>query len=237
LDNKYLVALWCGNAHNESIEGLTGVSYAVPLMKEVFDQLSIRPLQVLPQAKQTLQICASSGYRASHFCKPGQAIAAQTSYFKSPQCRLCQPVAVDSLEEFRYVDNCITGYYKLKNYFVLPPAMEYFYVKKNNSYPYMPPLHPNCVADHQMMEIISPAVGEKIFLPKKLDGSKTYVVIKAYHRIKNERITWFVNGTKLGETHAEHQWALPLEAGDIQVTLLDSKGHYLDHTFQVLERF
>ena len=238
MDAEKLVAVWIGNADYEAQEGLTGMTYAVPVMQDVFRKMGVKALVLNPVGKEIINTCENSGYKASVHCAVGKSIMGTSQYQKAPTCRLCQPIVTDSQKTFRYNYSCQEDVIKVStNFFVLPPAMEYYYSKKNPFYEILPPLYPDCQEDETPMEVISPSMGEKILLPRKWDGSRPYVVIKAYHRSKNETLTWIVNGKMIHKSQGVHSLPINASPGEIKVTLIDEQGHYLDHLFEVVEHF
>ncbi|NJK96502.1 MAG: hypothetical protein HC905_17725 [Bacteroidales bacterium] len=86
-------------------------------------------------------------------------------------------------------------------FFILPPAQEWYFKKRNPFYKTLPPVMPNCGEDDLLpMEIVYPADVSKIFIPKELDGSKGSLVIEVAHRNPDAHLYWHVDDEFLTET-------------------------------------
>jgi len=132
------------------------------------------------------------------------------------------------------LDNIIT-----KSWFILPPAVENYYKRKNASYKYLPPYRSDCKSDanyEKNMELIYPFKNTKIFVPVDLDGKLGKTVFEAAHRDKNAVIFWYVDSKLIGQTKDIHQIELSPEAGEHILTLIDNKGEKIVKKFEILGR-
>ncbi|MDQ3100499.1 MAG: penicillin-binding protein 1C, partial [Bacteroidota bacterium] len=120
-------------------------------------------------------------------------------------------------------------------WFVLPPAMEYYYAQKH---PHYRPLPPWRTGDQPFenaasMEMIYPEHGAHILIPIKLDGAFGKLVLQAAHRDARAKLHWDVNGSHYGTTSGEHVFPIDLPVGIHRLTLTDDLGNTLTTVFQV----
>jgi penicillin-binding protein 1C len=120
-----------------------------------------------------------------------------------------------------------------QNWFVLPPAMEWYYKSKNPSYKTLPPMRSGCTDENPVknMELIYPHENIIVYVPTNLDGSKSEVVFEAAHRKPSITIFWHLDDTFIG-----HQTGLNPEEGKHLLTLVDENGETLYKSFEVVKK-
>jgi penicillin-binding protein 1C len=101
-------------------------------------------------------------------------------------------------------------------WFVLPPAVEYFYRQKHPGYRPLPPYAPGCgnEAGVQVMEFIYPTQGIKIFIPRDHTGELTRIIPEVVHRDPSAKIFWHLDKNFLGTTKSIHQIEILASPGD-----------------------
>ena len=114
-------------------------------------------------------------------------------------------------------------------WFTLPPAMEAFYRAGHPGYRTLPPWHPDAAADEHeaAMELIYPAAGAQLFIPRELQGGQGQVVFHAVHRDPDAVIHWHVDHELIGTTRADHRITTSLLPGPHALTLMDHRGRQL----------
>jgi penicillin-binding protein 1C len=77
-----------------------------------------------------------------------------------------------------------------QSWFVLPPAMEYYYKIKNGDYKLLPPFMSGCGDEGggYVMEMIYPKNNASIYVPVEFDGRRGKVVLNATHRNSGTKI-------------------------------------------------
>jgi len=239
---RYVVGVWAGNADGEGRPGIVGVKAAAPVLFDVFDILPdaehwfVKPEYDMIKA----EVCKESGYLASVNCNHPTEELIPANGNRTDVCPFHKIIHLDKSEKFRVdascedLDNIIT-----KSWFILPPAVENYYKRKNASYKYLPPYRSDCKSDanyEKNMELIYPFKNTKIFVPVDLDGKLGKTVFEAAHRDKNAVIFWYVDSKLIGQTKDIHQIELSPEAGEHILTLIDNKGEKIVKKFEILGR-
>jgi penicillin-binding protein 1C len=120
-------------------------------------------------------------------------------------------------------------------WFVLPPAMEYFYKKKHPEYSPIPPVAPGCSSDKNIseMEFIYPTPGIKIFIPRDQTGLLTKVISEVAHRNPSRKIFWHLDQTYIGTTKYIHQIEMDAKSGYHVLTVVDEDGNSIRCGFTI----
>jgi len=122
-----------------------------------------------------------------------------------------------------------------KSWFVLPPAMEYYYKLKNVSYKTLPDFLPGCNnQDNKIMELIYPRDVNKLYIPVNLDGSMSSVIFEIAHRENNSVIFWHLDNKYIGKTNGFHKLPINASKGKHLLTSVDDKGNELKKYFEVI---
>jgi len=124
------------------------------------------------------------------------------------------------------------------HWFVLPPAMEWYYRKRNVFYQLLPPVKKGCADEEQTMpmELIYPTEVLKIFVPRELDGSSGKTVFEMAHRNPDAVLYWHVDDEMIAVTKGIHQIAFKPAPGKHNLTVVDNEGHSLSRMFEVVDR-
>jgi penicillin-binding protein 1C len=124
-----------------------------------------------------------------------------------------------------------------ETWFVLPPAMEYFYKSKDFSYKVLPPYRNDCIdltGGSSPMDLIYPRDIDKIYIPLDLDGTISSAVFEAAHRQADASIYWHLDDTYLGHTLNKHSMPINADKGKHKLTLVDMDGNTFEKKFEVL---
>ncbi len=231
----YVVAVWAGNSNGEGRPGLVGVSAAAPLMFNILNLLPESPPHPRPDEEMNYaEVCAHSGYRAGKNCREIKTEAIQASGLRTDPCPYCQTVSIPENQHTNQSDANVFNAVRVEKWFILPPAMEYYYRKYNPSYLPVPFGADYGKNNHQIMEFIYPGSNDKIFIPKTVDGKPGVVVFEVAHRESAVKIFWHLDQEFIGTTSYLHQKALCPSPGLHLITLTDEHGNTLKRQFTIL---
>lgn len=236
---KYVVGVWTGNADGEGRPGLTGIQSAAPVLFDIFSLL--RPGKWFSQPYDEMEkiaVCRQSGCRATDICTPVDTVWIQKAGLRSGPCPYHRLIHLDAGGNYRVTSNC-EDVNNIQNvsWFVLPPAMEWFYKSKNPSYKELPPYRAGCESGPiSAMEIIYPKQFSKIYVPVELDGSMGKTIFEVAHRKADAVIYWHLDGKYIGSTQHIHQMGLAPEEGLHTLTLVDEDGESIVQQFEIVSR-
>ncbi len=235
MTRDYVVAVWAGNADGEGRQGLTGATAAAPLLFDIFDLLPVSGWFNAPADELgKITICANSGYRAGANCNEVKEVLVPRGS-KVKVCPWHKKIHLNTSGTYRVNAACFpVSEMQHKNWFVLPPAMEYYYRQNNPAYSTLPPLMPGCTTNIENMEFIYPRQLNKVFIPRYLDGTPGQIIFELVHRQKNSTVYWHLDEKYLGATSGIHQFALRPEKGWHTITVTDNKGNRLSKHFRVV---
>ncbi|MFH0758469.1 MAG: penicillin-binding protein 1C [Bacteroidota bacterium] len=239
LNAEYLVGVWIGNADGEGRPGLTGVNVAAPLIFEAFGLLHSSAWFEPPYDELTeIEVCARSGFRAGPDCDQVKTQLVPDAGKRVEACPYHRKIHLDREEHFRVNSDCYpVDKMVSRTWFVLPPAMEWYYRKKAPHYHTLPPMAPGCDEENdQPMEMIYPRETRQVFIPRGLDGKLSRVVFEVAHRETGVTIHWHLDDQYLGETSLIHEVELTARPGNHTLILVDSRGHILEKQFEVVEQ-
>lgn len=240
LTSGHVVCVWVGNADGEGRPGLTGIETAAPILFDIFDQLP-RSAWFAPPTDRMIQtqVCRESGHLASIDCPHPDNVYLPVMGLKSAVCPYHQTVYTNAERTLRVTSDCspiseMTG----NQWFILPPAMAYYYKTRHHNYHELPPYAPGCapVNYNPVMEMIYPKNNAKIYIPLEIDGERGKVIFSAAHHRQDSRIYWHLDETFIGETTNFHQMGLTIPPGRHILTLVDGNGEKITHRFEILAK-
>lgn len=236
---KYVVGVWAGNADGEGRPGLTGIQAAAPVLFDIFSLLKPGKWFTPPYDDMVrVAVCHQSGYRASDICTPQDTIWIPQAGQRSAACPYHRLIHLDASGTYRVTGNCESvDNMQHVSWFVLPPAMEWYYKSKNPSYRELPPYRPGCESGAiSAMEIIYPKQFSKIYVPKEIDGSMGKTIFEVAHRNQNSIIYWHLDGKYIGSTQTIHQMGLAPAEGMHTLTLVDQDGESIVQQFEIISK-
>jgi len=241
LTPQYVVCVWVGNADGEGRPGLVGIETAAPILFDIFD--------LLPQGKWfdapysnlvTSPICRQSGFKANLYCPQKDTLYIPVNGLKSVACPYHHLVHLNKSQTYQVTSDCESPDNMVhQSWFILPPAMEYYYKTRHRDYKIMPPFNPACMSgreSHQQMEFIYPKNNAKVYIPVEIDGKRGKVIFNAAHHDPKAILFWHLDSEFVGRTSDFHQLALNPPAGKHRLTLVDDKGNRLVQVFEVLDK-
>ncbi|SDL78767.1 penicillin-binding protein 1C [Pedobacter sp. ok626] len=240
LNPDFVVCVWVGNADGEGRPGLTGIDVAAPVLFDIFKLLPNANWFKTPKTKlKKMRVCRQSGYKAGEYCKDVIEELVSPAGEKTVLCPYHKLIHLDKTGSFRVTDACEAPADMLHvSWFVLPPAMEYYYKIKNSEYKLLPAFKPGCgdVGNNYVMDMIYPKDYASIYVPVEFDGSRGKVVLNATHRNADAKIYWHIDGEYIATTKNYHQLAVSPSPGKHILTLVDDKGERLVQTFTILDK-
>jgi penicillin-binding protein 1C len=228
---KYVVGVWVGNADGEGRPGLTGVSVAAPVMFDVFGLLPAGKWFEMPyDDMEKAVVCRESGMLAGRWCNHRDTVQVTKSGLGSKVCPYHKLVHLDTSKRYRVNGGCERVSKMIhQSWFVLPPAMEWYYKNRNPLYRMLPPYRDDCsgISDQKPMELIYPRGNDRIFIPVQLDGARGKVVVELAHQNPEVEVFWHLDGVYLGTTYQSHQMEINPDEGEHLLTFMDEEGNTL----------
>jgi len=235
---EYTVAVWAGNANGRGVAGLSGSHSAAPLLFDLFRTLDTAaafepPIHDLASAR----VCRDDGFLANDLCDPTDAWKPRASHFAkvTPYHR---SLAIERASGARVDSRCAdVAEIEAVAWFALPPAAEAFYRAQHPTYRPLPPLRAGCDDPAAApIALLYPSEGASIYVPVRLDGTRSAAVFEAAHRDDDAVVHWHLDDTYLGRTRSFHQMAVAPAPGAHVLTLVDASGATLERRFRVLAR-
>ncbi|PKQ61702.1 penicillin-binding protein 1C [Labilibaculum filiforme] len=237
---NYVVGVWVGNADGEGRPGLTGVSAAAPVMFDVFNLLPSGYWFDIPfEEMEEIPVCRQSGYRAGRWCETIDTMWVCKTGLETNSCPYHRLVHLDASKRYQVNSKCEkVSNMQHVNWFVLPPAMEWYYKKRNALYRPLPPFRDDCsgVQNQEVMELIYPRGNDQIFVPIDMDGTRGRVVFEMAHHDPEAEVFWHLDGDFIGTTVFLHQKELSPDEGEHVLSLVDNHGNTLYKNFTVVGR-
>lgn len=236
---KYVVGVWVGNADGEGRPGLVGVQTAAPILFDIFSILKPGKWFDAPYDEmEEVRICRQSGSRATDICEPADTLWIQKNGLRTEPCKYHRLIHLDATETYRVNSNCEdVNRMKHLSWFVLPPAIEWYYKSKNSTYKELPPLRRDCeTTGLPGMEILYPKQFSKIYVPVEIDGTIGKTIFQVAHRKQNTMIYWHLDGVFIGTTQSVHQMGLAPDEGIHTLTLVDEEGESIIQQFEIVSK-
>ena len=136
-------------------------------------------------------VCRQSGYRANIDCPDVDTLFMPPNGTKVPLCPYHKIIHLDATGQYRVNEECESpSLMQHESWFILTPAMEFYYKQRNADYKTLPPFKPGCsfAETGKVMEIIYPQADAKIYVPLELTGEKGRTVFTAAHRRAGAKI-------------------------------------------------
>jgi penicillin-binding protein 1C len=237
--SRYTVGIWVGNADGEGRPGLTGATAAAPLMFALFDAMQTSEWFVEPSLlMRTVEVCRNDGYLANGACESELQRAPAVSRFDrqspfnqrvhlSPDGRYRVDASCEAVDGMRHAD-----------WFVLPPAAEFYFRRGNAHYRALPGYRSDCAgaSSQAPMDFLYPNLATRLYIPLDFGSQKGRVVFAAAHRKRDATLHWHLDDRYLGATTTYHEQALDIAPGQHVITIVDADGARLSRRFEVLAR-
>ena len=225
----YVVGVWVGNSDGEGRAQMTGVGYAAPVMFDVFAALPPTRWFRMPMEEMVpLVVCRQSGLPASRICPDRDTVWVPDIEKRPDECRYHRVVHLDASGSMQVNSSCYPVEKMVeKVWFVLPPAMEWYYMKNHLDYRPLPPKHPDfdsASENGSPIEIIYPQQGITVVTTIGLDGREQGVVVRAAHRDPSALLYWHLDDEYLGTTRGEHDLVIHPSPGKHVLVAMDEGG-------------
>jgi penicillin-binding protein 1C len=235
----YVIGVWAGNADGEGRPGLTGITAAAPLLFELTGLLNSYGWFDPPDEELTvITVCSKSGFRAGPDCPETIDIRACSAGLRSESCPYHHIVHLNKSKTFLVSSECVSPDDMInESWFVLTPAMEYFFKQKHPDYRVLPPYAPGCNHDKNIpvMEFIYPTQGVKIFIPRDQEGRLTSIIPEVAHRNQAGKIFWHLDDSYITTSKYIHHIEIVAEPGNHTLTAVDEVGNTVKCGFTILE--
>lgn len=217
----YAVGVWAGNAQGQGVPGLVGARAAGPVLFDLFNVLPPEKgqdgpyaadgwfLEPGPHEYSRAEVCPESGHLKGIHCPKADTLMVPPTAMRSEPCPYHREVGGEV-------------------YFILPPAMEWYYRQNHPEY------HPPQKAMEGSMEFIYPEPWAEIAIPKQLSGEIKGMVFNLAHRNPSTTVWWHLDNDYVGETRYVHQLQLTPPPGRHTMTCVDESGESCSVTFTIL---
>ncbi len=239
-----VVAVWVGNTDGEGRPGLTGVQTAAPILFDIFRLLPNGKWFEKPRYNYSfVPVCRQSGYRANIDCPDVDTLFMPPNGTRVALCTYHKMIHLDATGNFRVTEACeLPANMRHQSWFILTPAMEFYYRQRNIDYKPLPPFKQGCFPNSfgtgtgKLMEIIYPQPDAKIYVPLEINGERGKTVFTAAHRRAAAKIFWSLDDAFIGTTQNFHQMGLNPSPGKHIITLVDENGVSVSRQFEILEK-
>lgn len=236
---RYAVGVWVGNASGEGKPELVGARTAGPVMFDIFNILPssewfARPEGVFVEA----EVCRLSGHLKGRFCDETETVPICPNGQRTVACPYHIRVNLSADRRYRVYEHCLNNGTTIpENWFVLPPAWEWYYRRRHPEYKPLPPFLAGCGGDsEQPMQFIYPqSYHTRVTLPKQLDGTQGVVTFELAHSNSEATVFWHLDGEYLTATRDFHKVSVSPQPGQHTMTVVDEQGHTLSATIRVEE--
>ncbi len=237
---KHVVAVWVGNTDGEGRPDLVGIKTAAPILFDIF--------RLLPNANwfqkpvynfSYVPVCRQSGYRANMDCDITDTLFMPANAVKAPLCPYHRMINLDASGTYRVTADCESpSTMQHKSWFVLTPAMEFYFKQKSADYKMLPPFKPGCENNDagKTIDIIYPIANAKIYVPLEINGERGKTILTATHRRSGAKIFWSLDDSFLATTQNFHQVAVNPSVGKHVITLVDESGFSVSREFEIVEK-
>ena len=235
---RYAVGVWVGNASGEGRPGIVGARTAGPVLFDFFNLLPAATWFDVPGegALVEAEVCRQSGCLKGRFCDASDVVPICPNGQRTEPCPYHIRVNLTPDGRFRVYENCMSEASAVPaNWFVLPPAWEWYYRQQHPEYRPLPPFMPGCGddSDRPMQFIYPQDAFARITLPRQLDGTPGVVTFELAHSDPNATVFWHIDGNYTASTRDFHKLSLHLDPGLHTLTVVDDRGHTLSATIRV----
>lgn len=237
---RYSVGVWVGNSAGEGRAGVTGVGYAAPVLFDIFSLLPSGGWFEMPlDEMERMPICRQSGHKASEICETVDTLYVPRAGAGTEMCPYHRLVHLSADGTHRVNSSCEdVSKMQTVSWFVLPPAMEFYFRHHNVDYHPLPPVKAGCGEEYgrAQIDIIYPEHNAMLYLPKGLSGEFERFIFKAAHARPDATIYWYVDQEYIGHTEGRHTIECGVASGTHTLTLTDDRGNQRKILFEARSR-
>jgi penicillin-binding protein 1C len=235
---RYCVVVWIGNTTGEGRPELTGIATAAPVMFEIFRLLPRTTWFHSPTSGfMYLPVCHESGFKAGPNCTDVDTVMVSDNAKNAPLCPYHKIIHLDAAGVFRVTSGCLSpAAMQHVPWFILPPAIEYYYKQKHPDYKSLPPFMQGCSDEMtKPVDIIYPEQNARIYVPLQITGERGKTIFTATDRNDEAKLFWHIDDAFVGTTTRFHQIAVAPGVGKHVLTVMDEDGESVSRNFEVLE--
>ncbi len=236
-NSRYVVGVWVGNASGEGRPQLTGVDSAAPILFDVFNLVPRKSFFKPPlNDLEEVEVCSKSGHLAQDDCPKTEQLINRKGK-KTSICPYHKLIHLDTTEQFRVNSSCESiDNIVVKNWFVLPPVMEWYYKSLHIDYQVLPPYRDDCLqTQNNAMDFIYPKNNSKIYLTKGFSGKVQPVIIKVAHTNKEMKLHWYIDEQYKGTTQTFHEMQIETNSGVHYITVTDEFGNEIKRKIEIIK--
>jgi penicillin-binding protein 1C len=247
LNENYVVGVWVGNANGTGRPGMTGASYAAPVMFKAFDVLASRSKDITKDFwsknrnflinTKLVKYCKTSGYIAGRFCQK-ELLRVSEKMGNNEICPYHKPILLSGKSGKRVLQDCQEAGQELvdTSWFEIPPFYAMYY-KSYNFYLEPPDWEEACkdmLGRKNPLNWVYPRKKNKILIPVEITGENGRVVFEVAHRDLGQTIFWHLNQKYLGSTFEKHRMGFFITPGEHEMVAVDQDGNDLKINFEVV---
>jgi len=235
---EYTIGVWVGNSTGVGRPGLTGLSHAAPIMFEMFKYLQPKKWFKEPQNDMvTIDVCAQTGFRANPQCETIKTKVPKNA-LKAQMCPYHTSIFMDSTRKYRVTSDCypVTSMISVP-WFVLPPAIEWFYKKNHPEYVLLPDYLKGCRPKNELVfDILHPDNNSAIYIPEGLDSEEGMIIFEAVHRDSKAILYWHIDQEFVTSTNGIHKIEVSPAIGKHVLHVVDKEGNTISRSFSVVSK-
>lgn len=233
---EWAAGVWAGNANGESAAALVGARTAGPVLFDIFDMLPSSGWFDEPSSDDGVyaEVCRRSGHLRGSFCEDSDSLFIPSAGLRMRVCPYHRRVLLTA-DGSRRLSSPAPGCVQ-KDFFVLPPAMEWYYRRFRPDYVPLPPFAEESAASDgtSPLAFIYPEPGSVIFIPESLDGTPGEAVFSVAHTDPGTEIFWHLDSGYVGKTRFIHSLTLRPSPGEHTLTAVDAAGNSVSVHFTVV---
>lgn len=240
---EWTIGIWVGNFTGTENPLLGGARHAGPLLFDIFNYLPknqntsffVKPTWTL----KAVTLCKDTGYYATDSCPEAIEAEAPISDTLIKPCPYHHSIIVDTLTQKEVCSQCWTvDRYEQRILLIYPPNVRSILRQNGIVQPLIPQHNPLCPQFHEweVMDIIYPAEGAHILIPRDFDGTYQPFSISAVHQDQRASLFWYINNDYKGKTTYPHQFIQSFIPGNYTVVIMDEDGHKSKRTFTIQQK-
>lgn len=226
--SQYAIGVWVGNADGEGRPGLTGIQAAAPVLFDVLDILPKSDWFAMPYDELIeAEVCSKSGYLKGLHCDTVETSWIPKEGVRSASCPYHKQVFLNKSESQQVNSSCYSLLeMQQKDWFVLPPVLEYYYAPLHPEYKILPAFKGDCLQEGESkMQFIFPKKNEHIVLPRNFKETLNEVIFTLAHRAPETKVFWYLDEQLIGETETFHEIAVAPTPGNYLLLAVDEEGN------------